>query len=463
MTARRPSSPLQNFNVASAVGEGVERLTKEQILAKYYGYQSFRPRQAEIIDALLSSRELLAILPTGAGKSICFQVPALMLPRYTLVVSPLISLMRDQVLHLKQRGIAAASVDSSSLDRGRQALRDVAAGRLKLIYVAPERLLNEAFLRLARRLPPSAVIVDEAHTAEWARSFRPSYRSIRTFVEALPERPRFAAFTATATPAARKFIINTLGLRSPRVIVGSFDRPNLTFFKYSPPNKNRALLTELERRRGECAIVYCATRRIVQDVTQLLRAHGFDAVRYHAGLTNGERSQARERFISGAPLVVVATNAFGMGIDRPDVRLVVHYNMPSSPESYYQEAGRAGRDGKPAACILFYSQQDLELNRSLLEQSARLAAKQREGRKDFAASQDSATANTLLSAANYYAMDESFAALSSMWSYANTQECMRSFLLRYFGESPTFERCGNCSNCSGGSSLISKLWQLLGI
>ena len=398
-----------------------------------------------MIDTLLAGRELLAILPTGAGKSVCFQVPALLLPRYTLVVSPLMALMRDQVQHLHAHGVPAAAIDSGCLDGGRQALRDVVAGRVKLLYVAPERLQNAAFLKAVAQVPPAAVIVDEAHTTEWARSFRPSYHDIRQFVEALPARPRFAAFTATATPDARRFIIDTLGLRTPKVLVGGFDRPNLYLRKASPANKDRALLAELARHPGECGIVYCGTRNAVQQVTALLQSHGYDAIRYHAGLTHGERAQARERFTAGGPVVVVCTNAFGMGIDRPDVRFVIHYQLPGSLAGYYQEAGRAGRDGKPSECLLLYSRKDLDIQRYLLTQNAT------DGSLGTARSAKNRVPDTAHAAANGAPDPESAAALDAMWAYAQTDGCLRHFLLRYFGETPPAGGCGHCSNCTGTS------------
>ena len=324
-------------------------MTKEEILKTYYGYDAFRPGQEAMIDALLSGRDALAIMPTGAGKSVCYQVPALLLPGITLVVSPLVSLMRDQVTALVQMGVPAAFLNSTltyrqyllALDRARD-------GWYKIIYVAPERLETDGFRAFAQAAQISLVAVDEAHCiSQWGQDFRPSYLNIPDFVASLPQRPPIGAFTATATPEV--------------------DRENLYFEVQEPRSKQTALLELVRSRPGKCGIVYCSTRRAVEDVCAFLQGEGMSATRYHAGLDAEERRKNQEDFLFDRVQVMVATNAFGMGIDKSDVRYVIHYNMPKDLESYYQEAGRAGRDGAPSSCILLYSGQDVRTARFLIE------------------------------------------------------------------------------------------------
>ena len=342
----------------------------EQVLKTWFGHDTFRPGQKEIIDTILSGRECLAVLPTGAGKSICFQIPALMQSGITYVISPLISLMEDQVEHLRKQGIPAVCINSGmSKHTYNEVLYDVGRGVYKLLYLSPERLQNEFFIRFARKNPPDFVVVDEAHcVSQWGHDFRPAYLKITGFVQALPKRPLYAAFTATATPRVRQDMIECLGLNSPAVITGSFDRPNLFFAKQSPPDKDRALLDALEKEQGKSGIIYCSTHQNTEKVFRLLKQRGCRAARYHAGLTPGERQAAQAAFIRGDVRIIAATSAFGMGIDKEDVSFVIHYNMPQNLEEYYQEAGRAGRNGEKAYCLLFYSKEDLAVNQALARQ-----------------------------------------------------------------------------------------------
>ena len=388
----------------------------EQILKTWFGHDTFRPGQREIIDAILSGRDCLAILPTGAGKSICFQIPALMQPGITYVISPLISLMEDQVEHLRQQGIPAVCINSGmSKHTYNEVLYDVGRGAYKLLYLSPERLQNEFFIRFARKHPPDFLVVDEAHcVSQWGHDFRPAYLKITDFVQALPKRPLYAAFTATATPRVRQDMIECLGLEDPLVITKSFDRPNLFFEKKSPADKDRALLDALERMQGKSGIVYCSTHQNTEKVFRLLKQRGYDTARYHAGLTPGERQEAQTEFIRGEVSVIAATSAFGMGIDKEDVAFVIHYNMPQNLEEYYQEAGRAGRNGEEAYCLLLYSKEDLAVNQALARQQEKPERAER--------------------------------LLGYMWEYCRYDGCLRNFILRYFGEDKHGE-CGKCSNC----------------
>ena len=343
---------------------------KYDILKTYYGYDTFRDGQEELIDCLLNGQDVCGIMPTGAGKSVCYQVPALLLPHVTLVVSPLISLMKDQVRALNQMGVHAAYLNSSlSWNQYKKALAYAKEGRYKIIYVAPERLLTEDFLEFAASTPISLLAVDEAHcVSQWGQDFRPSYLKIPEFVRTLPIRPVIGAFTATATREVRKDIIRMLELSDPHVAVTGFDRKNLYFEVRHDKDKYRGIRDYLLAHPDSSGIIYCATRKNVEEVCDRLLADGFRATRYHAGLSDEERRANQEAFTYDDAPIMVATNAFGMGIDKSNVRFVLHYNMPKNMESYYQEAGRAGRDGAKADCILFYSGQDVITNQFFIEQ-----------------------------------------------------------------------------------------------
>ena len=410
-------------------------MTKEEVLQQLYGYASFRPGQAELIDATLAGRDVFGIMPTGAGKSVCYQIPALMLPGITLVVSPLISLMKDQVSALNQMGVHAAYLNSS-LTSGQymKALQLAKKGQYKLIYVAPERLLTESFLDFARYADISLLAVDEAHcVSQWGQDFRPSYLRIREFVEALSKRPVMAAYTATATKAVRDDCIGMLGLKDPVIKTTGFDRENLYFEVRQPADKQKELLQILSEHRTESGIIYCATRKNVEEICDRLIREGYRATRYHAGLSDEERSKNQEDFLYDICPVMVATNAFGMGIDKSNVRYVVHYNMPKNMESYYQEAGRAGRDGEAAVCVLLYAGQDVVTNQFFIE---------------HARENDELDPREL---AVVKAQDEK--RLRDMTFYCFTEDCLRQYMLAYFGEK-TGESCGNCGNCCGDFEVV---------
>ena len=404
------------------------------ILKRYFGYDSFRPNQGRIVDAILAGRDVLAIMPTGAGKSICYQVPALALDGWTLVVSPLISLMKDQVNALEQAGISAGFVNSTlTVPAQMQVLDAVAAGAVRLLYVAPERLGTSEFEVLCRKRPPALVAVDEAHCiSRWGQDFRPSYMGIAGFVEALPTRPVVAAFTATATQRVREDIHAALKLRDPLGVVASFDRPNLHFEVRRPQGsgvrgKDGQLKAICRKREGQSGIVYCTSRKSVELVCDMLNAEGFSATRYHAGLAAGERKANQDDFVYDRKRIMVATNAFGMGIDKSNVSFIVHYNLPLDVESYYQEAGRAGRDGEPADCILLYSPKDVRTCEFLLTNGI-----------EEAPGVDAPTRAELIARA----MER----LKLMTFYATTTDCLRGYLLKYFGEQAS-GYCGHCGNC----------------
>ena len=405
-------------------------MDEREVLKRYFGYDAFRPGQGEIVRALLEGRDALCVMPTGAGKSLCYQVPALLLKGVTLVVSPLISLMKDQVAALNQAGVRAAYLNSSLTPRQfALALENARQGLYRVIYVAPERLETPAFQELCREIAVPLVAVDEAHcVSQWGQDFRPSYLRIRDFVESLPARPVLGAFTATATPEVRDDIRDLLGLQDPFCVATGFDRPNLRFAVENVPQreKTNALLRLLREQKGRSGIVYCLARRTVEEVCEALRARGIAATRYHAGLSDAERRQNQDDFLYDRAEVMVATNAFGMGIDKSNVAFVIHYNMPKNLESYYQEAGRAGRDGSNAVCTLLYSGQDVRLNAFLIEKEEE---------------------NPLLTEEQARAVREGMReGLRRMARYCTTGDCLRGYILRYFGEKAG-ERCGNCSNC----------------
>ena len=404
--------------------------TAQEILKQYFGYDSFRPGQDELVQAILSGRDTLGIMPTGAGKSICYQVPALALPGLTLVVSPLISLMKDQVGALNEAGVPAACINSAmSFEEMRDALYFAGRGQYKLLYVAPERLTAPFFLDFARRVPISMVTVDEAHCiSQWGQDFRPSYLKILDFLAALPQRPLVSAFTATATAEVRDDIIRALGLEEPFVITTGFDRPNLYFAVEKPSSKPSALLAHLMQRRDKSGIVYCSTRKTVEEVCDMLLSRGLPATRYHAGLDPEERLANQDDFLYDRKTVMVATNAFGMGIDKSNVSFVIHSNMPKNMESYYQEAGRAGRDGEAADCILLYNGQDVRTAEFLIEHS----------HENEDESMDEKTRRQLI--------ERDMERLKQMTFYATTTDCLRRYILNYFGEKAPL-CCGHCGNC----------------
>ena len=402
---------------------------KYQMLERIFGYSTFRPGQEELVDGILAGRDVFGIMPTGGGKSICYQLPGLLLDGITLVISPLISLMRDQVLNLKAAGISAAYINSSLTGPQVQTVyRNLVAGQYKIVYVAPERLDYSGFAQLAAKLPIRLIAVDEAHCiSQWGQDFRPSYLRIVDFIHGLPQRPVVGAFTATATKQVQEDVVRLLGLQDPVRTVTGFDRPNLYFEVQQPAGKDQALLKLLNKRRDKSGIVYCATRKAVEKVTELLQEEGFSAARYHAGLDEVERSENQEDFLFDRVRIMVATNAFGMGIDKSNVSFVIHYNMPKSLESYYQEAGRAGRDGTPAECILLFSAGDVNTARFLINNASdneELDAEQ----KELVRQQD-------------------FARLESMVGYCKTRNCLRGHILEYFGQRHP-EGCGNCGVCN---------------
>ena len=398
------------------------------MLRSVFGYDRFRPGQQQAVDALLARRDLLAVMPTGAGKSICYQLPALLSGGVTLVVSPLISLMRDQVMALSQLGVRAAYINSTLTPAQQQrALQNAAAGRYKIVYVAPERLLTGAFLSFAQSAPIDYVIVDEAHcVSQWGQDFRPGYLSIAPFLQALPVRPAVGAFTATATDAVRTDVLRLIGLQDPVRVLTGFDRPNLYFEVRRPQKRDEELLAFVRAHRDASGIVYCATRKATEEVSGMLAAHGLPVGCYHAGLPDEERTRVQEDFVSDRLPLIVATNAFGMGIDKSNVSFVVHYQMPKDLESYYQEAGRAGRDGEPATCLLLYRPQDVRLQNFFIDRQA----------EDSELSPDEQAVFT----------ERARIRLREMTFYATTSGCLRRRILAYFGEQAP-ERCGNCSCC----------------
>lgn len=402
---------------------------KYELLKEYFGYDTYRKGQEGLIDAILAGRDVLGIMPTGAGKSVCYQIPALMLSGITLVISPLISLMKDQVESLNQAGIHAAYLNSSlNYRQYLTALGYARQGRYKIIYVAPERLATTEFLAFAMSADISMVSVDEAHcVSQWGQDFRPSYLRIVDFIEQLPKRPVVTAFTATATAAVREDVIRILKLQKPMVMTTGFDRKNLFFQTEKPKNKFQALLHYVEQFQGQSGVIYCLTRKTVEEVcTKLVRA-GYPATQYHAGLPDARRQKNQEDFIYDTKPIMVATNAFGMGIDKSNVRYVIHYNMPKNMEGYYQEAGRAGRDGELSRCILFYGPKDIVTNRYFIEHNNR---NMELGEKEQALIQK---------------RDEE--RLQQMISYSNTKKCLRTYILNYFGEAGP-DNCGSCSNCT---------------
>lgn len=401
--------------------------TPEQALKILFGYDSFRAGQKSVIDSILAGRDAFAVMPTGAGKSVCYQIPAVLLPGITLVVSPLISLMQDQVKALNEAGVPAAFINSSLSEKDyNETIRKARQGIYKIIYIAPERLVTEGFLALAKSVPVSMVTVDEAHCiSQWGQDFRPSYMKIVEFVKTLEKRPIISAFTATATETVREDIICTLGLQNPFTLVNGFDRENLFFQVDKPKNKEQYILKYISEHSGDSGIIYCATRKNVDNIYELLKGKGVSVGKYHAGMSAEERKKMQDDFVFDYTSIVVATNAFGMGIDKSNVRFVIHYNMPQSMENYYQEAGRAGRDGLDAKCILLFSPQDIVINRFLLDHKEM---------QDL----DPADRETV--------RERDARRLQVMERYCYTTECLRNYILKYFGENPE-KPCQDCGNC----------------
>jgi len=403
-------------------------MLKSQVLKQYFGYTAFREGQEALIEHILSGQDVLGIMPTGAGKSICFQVPAMVFDGITLVISPLISLMKDQVQALVANGIPAAFINSTlNANQTLKAMENARRGKYKIIYVAPERLAMPEFLHFTGSADIAMVTVDEAHcVSQWGNDFRPSYLKINDFIDSLPRRPVLSAFTATATREVKEDIIKILRLRQPYIEATGFDRQNLYFEVQKPKDKYRAVLHYLENNPDRSGIIYCATRKTVEQVHADLENDGYLATRYHAGLTEQERNANQDDFLFDRKTIMVATNAFGMGIDKSDVRFVIHYNMPKNIESYYQEAGRAGRDGTPADCLLLYGGQDVITNQFLIDNG----------------SEENDLAPEILELVR----EKDRERLKQMTYYCHSMECLRAYLLRYFGDRSD-SYCGNCGNC----------------
>lgn len=403
-------------------------MDKYKVLKQYFGFDTFREGQETLIDSILSGKDTMGIQSTGHGKSICFQVPAMLMNGITLVISPLISLMKDQVSALNQAGIHAAFLNSSLTENQYyKALSYAKEGRYPIIYVAPERLMTAGFLDFALNTEIAMVAVDEAHcVSQWGQDFRPSYLKIVDFIKQLPKRPVVSAFTATATKEVREDIIDILMLQEPTVVTTGYDRPNLYLGVQAPKDKYSMVKNFVETHPNQCGIVYCLTRKLVEEICDRLGDDGFSVTRYHAGLNDLERKENQEDFIYDRKQIMVATNAFGMGIDKADVRYVIHYNMPKNVESYYQEVGRCSRDGEQGECILLYSGQDVVTNQFFINNN-----------------QDNQELDDIT---REIVMERDRERLRKMTFYCFTNECLRDYILRYFGEYQS-NYCGNCSSC----------------
>lgn len=391
-----------------------------EILKKYFGYNSFRNGQESIINNLINKKDCLAIMPTGAGKSICYQIPALILSGITIVISPLISLMKDQVDTLISKKIPAVFLNSTLPKiEYNNILKNIELYKYKIIYISPERLQVKNFMNFINKLNISMIVVDEAHcVSQWGHNFRKSYLNISNTISSLKIRPIVAAFTATATSYIKQDIVNILNLHNPFVLANGFDRPNLSFKILSPLNKKDFILNYLYNHKNECGIIYCLTQKDVDILYYYFKSFYFHITKYHGGMNQKQRMQNQNDFISGNSNIIIATNAFGMGIDKPDIRFVIHYNMPKDLEGYYQEAGRAGRDQKKAECILLFSDSDVMINKLLIDY-----------KNDF----------------NNHINE--YKKLNQIVNYCKTTKCLRCFILEYFGETPDFKNCNNCSNC----------------
>ena len=402
-------------------------MTPQECLKSFFGYDSFRGGQETLVNAALAGNDVLGILPTGAGKSICYQVPALMMSGLTIIVSPLISLMKNQVNDLTRKNIPAAFLNSSLTDvQLEKAMKNAVNGDYKIIYVAPERLFSYGFLSFANNAEISMLTVDEAHcVSQWGHDFRPAYVKIGEFVSYLHKRPVVSAFTATATKKVRDDIIRLLRLNNPTLMTTGFDRSNLYIEVYKTSDKFEAIRSFLEARKDECGVIYCSTRGAVEEVCLRLKHTGFPVTRYHAGLPAKERQSNQDAFLHDKAPFIVATNAFGMGIDKPNVSFVIHYNMPLNIEAYYQEAGRAGRNGMPASCILLYDDRDVQINIRMIEHSSVKDKNEEKERQRI---------------------ERERALLREMLSFCTTTDCLRAYILKYFGEKPQ-KYCGFCSNC----------------
>lgn len=392
----------------------------KELLKKYFGYENFRPGQDQIINHILNGEDCLGIMPTGAGKSICYQIPAMILPGVTIVISPLISLMKDQVDGLNEIGIPATYINSTLTDfEYSQTIENILYNVYKIIYVAPERLNSDTFINLLNRLDISMITIDEAHcVSQWGHDFRPSYREIANVILNLKKRPIISAFTATATQIVKDDIINLLHLSNPFTLTTGFDRKNLSFSVEIPENKKDFIIDFLEKNSKDSGIIYCLTRKTVDNLYEGLLNLGYNVSKYHGGMSESARTKSQEDFTYDRTQIMVATNAFGMGIDKSNIRYVVHYNMPKDLESYYQEAGRAGRDGDSSKCILLFSRADIVTNKFLIEQT-------------------SSDSNHKIE----------YDKLNDIIDYCNTDKCLRKYILEYFDETPTFANCNNCSNC----------------